>query len=47
MKFYITVKRQKEEIKRASFYLSERERLIIQFANEKRVLTKLKQAGRF
>ena len=47
MRYYTTVKKQKEELKRASSYFGERERLIIQFANEGRILTKLRIKGRF
>jgi len=43
---YFSIKMQEEAIKQASFYNSERERLIIQFANEKRVIQKAKNNKR-
>ena len=46
MKYY-TVKEQQEALKQAEFYLSERSRFIRQFANEKRIIQKLKNDGRF
>jgi hypothetical protein len=46
MKYY-SIKMQNEAIKQAEFYLSERSRFIRQFANEKRVIQKLKNDGRF
>jgi len=46
MKYY-TVKEQQEALRQSEYYLSERSRLIRQFANEKRTIQKLKNDGRF